>query len=172
VRHGQRTHNRIVFFRTPGQPGGPWQSGTTGPTGPTGPTGATGPSGPSGPSSGDAGTIVSFTNGVLTIKLTDNSTISGTVTGDTEIECRTAAATPQGNGDDSSGDSSDGPAGPAGPQTASDSRDDNGGGDDDNGEGADQGCGTQALVAGATVHEAELRVGPSGSVFLDVEVDG
>ena len=40
----------------------------------------------------DAGTVVTFANNVLTIKLNDGSTVSGQVSTDTQIVCKTATA--------------------------------------------------------------------------------
>jgi hypothetical protein len=45
------------------------------------------------PASGDAGTITSFTAGVLTIKLADGSSVSGKVTPTTELKCESAVPT-------------------------------------------------------------------------------
>ena len=103
-----------------------------------------------------AGTIQSFSNGVLTIALTDGSTVSGKVTNDTRIECQ-AAETSSGNsgwhshhhgGDNGGGD--------------------NGGnndqGDDDNDHAA-QTCDTSSLTPTTVVQEAELKVSSAGAVW-------
>ena len=57
----------------------------------------------------NAGTIASFTDGVLTIALAKGGTLSGTVSADTEIECDDeATATAAGDdGDDNQGDDND-----------------------------------------------------------------
>ena len=59
--------------------------------------------------SDNAGKVVDFSNGVLTIQLNDGSTVKGAVTNDTEIECTSAQSqsTTQGE-DDGSGDQSSG----------------------------------------------------------------
>ena len=115
------------------------------------------------------GTIVSFTEdsanpgtGVLTIKLADNTTISGKVDSTTEIECRTART-----GDDATrarhdgGDDGDGDhSGPG--------RDGEGDHGDDNG---DQGnCTTADLTPGTAVHEAELKGTGADAVFTEVKL--
>src|SRR3954463_15229019 len=101
-----------------------------------------------------AGTVDSFVEdaanpgtGVLTIKLADNSTISGKVDSTTEIECRTA-------GDDGSRHERDG----ADDGPNHDANDDHG--DDDEGN-----CTTADLTPGAAVHEAELKGTGADAVF-------
>lgn len=108
-----------------------------------------------------AGTIVSFVEdsanpgtGVLTIKLADDSTISGKVDTTTEIECKTAG----GHGDrhDRNG-ADDGPNPDVG---------------DDHGEHGDddQRCTTADLTAGTAVHEAELTGTGADAVFREVKL--
>jgi Bacterial TSP3 repeat len=108
-----------------------------------------------------AGTIVSFVEdsanpgtGVLTIKLADESTISGKVDSTTEIECKTAG----GHGDrhDRNG-ADDGPSHDVG---------------DDHGEHGDddQHCTTADLTAGTAVHEAELTGTGADAVFREVKL--
>src|SRR5947209_4132617 len=70
-RHHHRTHHARVVHKRFGDVNNPTTPTTT-------------------PTSDTAGTIDSFTNGVLTIKLNDGSTVSGKVTSDTEIECEAA----------------------------------------------------------------------------------
>lgn len=142
-------------------------SGTTTTPTPT-PTSAT-------PSDEPAGTVASFTNGVLTIKLTDGSMVSGKVNENTQIECPSVAPTAtmaddhgasqsgDGSGDHGSGDGS----GPSGEQGGRDDGSD-GGNDDGNDEAAQ--CTSAALVSGAVVHEAELSVGSAGAVWEKVEL--
>jgi hypothetical protein len=48
------------------------------------------PTTPGAPPADSVGTVTSFTNGVLMLTLNNGSTVSGTVTGDTEIECEGA----------------------------------------------------------------------------------
>jgi hypothetical protein len=112
------------------------------------------------------GTIVSFVEdsanpgtGALTIKLADDSTISGKVDSTTEIECRTAGAEgdrhDRHGADDSQGDDTSSGQG-------DDQGDDHG---DDNGN-----CTTADLTAGTTVHEAELNGSGDQAVFEKVKL--
>jgi hypothetical protein len=118
-----------------------------------------------------AGTIVSFTGGVLTLKLVDGSTLQGAVTDATEIECE---GDDDGRGDDD--DRGDGERGDDDHGDGDDSDDDERGDDrlaraahDDDDDGSPA-C-TTALVAGARVHEAELT-GPSNAlVFEEIELE-
>jgi hypothetical protein len=118
-----------------------------------------------------AGTIVSFTEdpaapgtGVLTIKLADNSTISGKVDSTTEIECH-----PAGDGNGAGHDKSGADDGPS-----HDSGDDHGGaphnGDGHGGGSDDQHCTTADLTAGTAVHEAELHGTGDQAVFEKVDL--
>jgi hypothetical protein len=118
-----------------------------------------------------SGTIVSFVEdsanpgtGVLTIKLADDSTISGKVDSTTEIECRTAGAEgdrhDRHGADDSQGDDSQGDNTSSG--QADDQGDDHG---DDNGN-----CTTADLTAGTAVHEAELKGSGDQAVFEKVKL--
>jgi hypothetical protein len=107
------------------------------------------------------GTVVSFVEdsanpgtGVLTIKLADNSTISGKVDSSTEIECRTAGA--EGDRHDRHG-ADDGPNHDAGG--------DNGDQGDDHGN-----CTTADLTQGTAVHEAELQGSGDSAVFEEVKL--
>ncbi len=110
-----------------------------------------------------AGTVASFSNGVLTITLTDGSTVSGAVTNDTEIECMAP---------DTSGSS--GSSGTM--QRADDSPGDNGGGDqgsgdDDNGgASSSSSCSTADLTQGTPVAGAELKITSSGNVWDKIEL--
>jgi hypothetical protein len=128
-------------------------------TPPTTPTTTT----PTPPTPENAGTVTSYTGGVLTLTLGDGSTVSGKVTSETRIEC--VKATPTTPPITEPGD--DGPG------------DDNGQGDGQQGEdgGDDDGvpagapeppCDSSALVAGAVVRAAELRIGPGGTEFESV----
>jgi hypothetical protein len=124
-----------------------------------------------------AGTITSFANGTLTLTLTDGSTVSGKVNEGTEIECSAAMAGATGNGgsaDHGDNDNSDdrGHDGQSGRDPATGGRDDGPGHDvgDDNGQDEAQHCTTAALVHGAVVREAELRVGSADAVWEKVEL--
>lgn len=131
------------------------------------------------------GTISSFENEVLTIKLSDGSLVSGKVTEDTRIVC--ISSTPsqpdddEGSGDDQSsegedhhGDEGEGSSRQGegdegqqegeqgGWQSAHDSS------FDGEGDGSTSGCEKSALVAGAAVHEAELRLTSAGATWESV----
>lgn len=134
----------------------------------------------------NAGTVTSYTGGVLTLTLNGGSTVSGKVTEDTRIGCVKATPTTaptgtppadQGQGDDNSqGDDN----GQGDDQSRGDmSQGDHGSGEwqGDHGNGNDdeevQGapeppCDSSALVAGAVVRAAELRIGPGGDEFESV----
>jgi hypothetical protein len=153
----------------------------------------------------DGGTIVSFTadsanpgSGVLTIKLADDSTVTGKVDGTTRIECKTEDEQEDGfddhGGDRNSrlarGGADDGPGHDAGddnPTAGSgsggaddgpghDAGDDNGG--DNSGPGStsehdgdeDNVCTTADLTPGTAVHEAELNGTGADAVFEKVEI--
>jgi hypothetical protein len=113
-----------------------------------------------------AGTVKSFTEGVLTITLADTSTVSGKVTEDTELGCFKPGT--EGSGDD------DNPGDDDHAQIADHHGDGaQGAGDDDQGDddgpsAASTSCTTAALVPGAVVLGAELRIGPSGAVWKHI----
>jgi hypothetical protein len=142
------------------------------------PTSATPPA-PAGSPDDTAGTIASFTGGTLTIKLDDGSTVSGKVSERTEIECSSAmaAAARDGNGDQgddrgNDGQSNSGPGnGRHGDASGRDDNDNDANDDNDNDNDQVEHCTTAALVAGAVVREAELRVSSAGSVWEKVELN-
>jgi hypothetical protein len=129
----------------------------------------------------NAGTVASFANGVLAIKLVDGTTLSGKVTEQTEIECETAGSFESDEQDDGEhGDDDD-----RGDRDDAEDEDDDRGRDDDDdeddgddrarGSGAgddddETACGPEALTAGTVVHEAELNASSDGAVFTDVEL--
>lgn len=127
-------------------------------------------------SNDSAGTIKSFTDGVLEISLADGSTVRGRVTGDTELECmasvredisRDGGGDQGGDRDRGSGDdhrSGDGHRG------GGDQGDDEGRGDDGDEPEDDQACSMADLTPGASVHEAELGVSGAGAVWRTVEL--
>jgi hypothetical protein len=124
------------------------------------------------PTSDSAGTIESFTNGVLIIKLNDNSTVSGKVTNDTEIECEAAdnETTMHADGDGGGGDRSG-----SGDQSGGEnnSGDDDGAGENENeneNENA-QNCST-SLTGGTMVRGAELKISSAGAVWDKVDLIG
>lgn len=169
-------HARVLNFGAPlGSPGTTGSTGTTG----TGPTQLS-PSTPATPSSGEtAGTVASFTGGVLTITLTDGSTVSGKVTEETELHCQPATPPAQGTDPDEQGDESSGGNGEdefsqgGAPGISSHGNDMSGGGGSGGGEDdeqAQQSCTTAALVPGAVVREAELSVGGAGAVWEKIDL--
>ncbi|MGZ4187071.1 MAG: hypothetical protein ACXVUE_19810 [Solirubrobacteraceae bacterium] len=115
---------------------------------------------PTTPSMADnAGTVASFDGTKLTIQLADGSTVSGTVNGDTEIECDAADMSQTNfNRDDEGGDHNGG--------------DDNGdqGDNDNNDDNNMQSCDSSSLTPGTIVHEAELKLSGAGAVWDKVEL--
>jgi hypothetical protein len=115
------------------------------------------------PTADSAGTVASFTNGILTIKLNDSSTVSGAVTNDTEIECEAAESTgtihEDGDGDHGGGGERHGSNG------------DGHGDQNDQGE-QNQNCTTADLMPGAMVRGAELRLSSAGATWEKVELIG
>jgi hypothetical protein len=124
----------------------------------------------------NAGTILSFTDGVLKISVFGQSDpLVGLVNESTEIECEHAMATtsdegPGGSGDDDEGDDDHG----------DDHGDDNQGDDDDQGDDHgdhedddhfdEHACGTDQLTPGMKVKEAELRLVNGQAVFEELEL--
>jgi hypothetical protein len=126
-----------------------------------------------------AGTVESFVEdsanpgtGVLTIKLADNSTVSGKVDSSTEIECRTPRTTDDSTtrqrhgadegpnhdvGDDHGGDRGGDHSGPGR------------GGDDDHGDD-ERNCTTADLTPGTAVHEAEFHGSGPDAVFEEIKL--
>jgi hypothetical protein len=146
---------------------------------PTSPTSGTSSPSPTTPASEDkAGTIASFTGGVLTITLNDGSTVSGKVTERTEIECpappSATAADVSGrdggdNGFDERGDRVGGNEGSVESSSSDDGPGDSSG-HDDNGNDAAEHCTSTALVPGASVKEAFLSVSSDGATWVKVEL--
>ena len=138
---------------------------------------------PTTPSSG-AATVVSFTEGVLTIELmSDKSLIKGKVTDRTELECQPAPGTgqdsdddqQQGGGEDQDQSESGDEAGPSsqtpasgqnGPMAQSSDVGDDQGEDEDEQET----CTMAALKPGAVVLRAELIIGDNGPVWEKIEL--
>jgi hypothetical protein len=134
-------------------------------------------------SADNAGTVQSFSGGVLTIALNDGSTVKGMVTNDTELECTapmqsstTTHEDGDGGGDQSSGDDTHGSGGSdQGDNDQNEAQgEDNNPGDDEQGEDQNEdeatNCSTSSLTPGAVVHEATLRIGGSGAVWQKVEL--
>jgi hypothetical protein len=132
------------------------------------------------PTTGNAGTVTSFTGGVLTIRLTDGSTVSGTVSNDTAIECATSgqdqsgedqgdqgtSGTDQSTGDDDQ--STSGTDQSTGDDDQSTSGSDQSTGDDD--QNSSGSCSSSNLAPGTTIHAAELRISGAGNVWEKVEL--
>jgi hypothetical protein len=131
------------------------------------------------PSSSTAGTVTSFTNGVLTITLSDNSVVSGMVTDRTEIEC-TATQTDDDSGDvqtdgGGSGGGDNNTTGDNGGGSNNNGGQGNQGGQRDQGDQGDQGdgqsaCTTAALTSGTVVQEAELSISSTGKTWGRVDL--
>jgi len=124
------------------------------------------------PATPDAGTVDSFTDGTLTIRLSNGNTVSGAVDEDTVINCIPAqptATTSQDNeGDDDQGD--DPGDDDQGDQPGDDDQGDEPGDDqgeqgDDDGDHGQAACDASDIVPGATVHVAILKLGGDGPEF-------
>jgi hypothetical protein len=107
-----------------------------------------------------AGTVMSFAGGVLTIRLNDGSTVSGSVTGATELKCEAPGQENLPNQDSgTSGDNEGDHSNTSGDQG------------DDNGENeAEQMCTTPALTQGTVVQDADLQISSAGAIWREVEL--
>ena len=109
----------------------------------------------------------------LTIKLSDNSTVSGHVTDATEIECQ--APEPQqtqhmdGDGGSTTGGDDHGDDNAGANQPTGENENENEAQNENENEN-EQTCGTSSLTRGTVVHEAELKVSSAGSVWEKVEL--
>ena len=123
-----------------------------------------------------AGTVTSFTGGVLIVHLFNGDDVKGTVDDQTEIECKTRptgqpTVVPTARKADE---------GPGGDDQGDDDGDHHGGGDDDGDRQHDQqgdddeqaGCDATVLTTGAVVGEAELKTTAAGLVFREIEIVG
>jgi hypothetical protein len=142
---------------------------------------STAPSGPAttAPTTETVGTVTSFTNGVLTITLSDGTMVSGKVTEDTEIQCQPATPPTSGTDDESQGAGGDDQSGsdgehgtPPGPgpieaERHGDSLGSDGGGDGGQGE---ENCTVAALVPKTGVRTAELKLSDEGAVWEKVDL--
>jgi hypothetical protein len=108
------------------------------------------------------GTVASFTDGVLTIKLADGSTLTAKVSDRTRIACESATttATPskaslrrRGGGDDNGGDRDGGSRRHGG-----------------HGHWSGKRCSTTDLTAGTAVNEAEVSGTTTGAVYRKVDL--
>jgi hypothetical protein len=157
ARHAKRHHHTLLRFGK--------LAASTGTSGTTTATPSTGT--PTAPTDETAGTVASFTGGVLTITLKDGSTVSGKVTEKTEIHCTSATPTTGGGDDDEgSGEDSHAPSGETGVRAHDSSfSHDEGGDSGGDGEGATVPCTSADLLPGAVVGEAELSLGGAGAVW-------
>jgi hypothetical protein len=128
---------------------------------------------PTSPSDENAGTVKSFTGGVLTITLADETEVSGKVTEATRVRCE--STTPKASEDDEQGDDNQGDDDGQGddnqgdePGSAVASAASNDSGDDDG--AGNEACTTAALAPGAVVRGAELRLSSAGAVWEEVEL--
>ena len=129
-----------------------------------------------------AGTVKSFTGGVLTITLKDGSTVSATVTEQTEIRCVSATPPPEGSENDEGGEESGGIVPPAPTardasataategEEGKDGQDGSDGEESDHEEGDSTSCTAAALVPETVVREAELSVQGSGATWNQIEL--
>jgi hypothetical protein len=103
------------------------------------------------------GEVKSFENGVLTISLANGGEVTGAVTDDTEVQCDDDPGDDRGEdeGEDHHGDDAV-------------AADDDPGDDDEHEDGED--CGPDALVAGAKVLQAELKIRNGEAVWDEVEL--
>jgi hypothetical protein len=148
---------------------------------------------PVAPASDNAGAVTSFTAGVLTIKLSDGTTVTGKVTAATELKCEPAASVgmariadhgaggdtgsapnPSGDGRGGPGSSDSQSASGATPaaEPAGDSAEDIGEVEDQPAPpvGGVAACETASLIPGAVVRRAELSVTSAGATFAEVEI--
>jgi hypothetical protein len=173
-------HARTVIF-------GPRDTSAPAPTSSTSPPVVAPPMSPE----ETAGTVASFTNGLLTITLSNGSSVSAQVTAATALECRSAPGATSRGEDEGGGDEQHGGPGPSdGQHDEAQGNEDGGhdgessgeehhgeaGGEDghdgagNDGENAQQGCSAGALAPGAVVREAELSVSSAGSIWVKVEL--
>ena len=129
-------------------------------------------SGTTSPSEDNAGTVASFSGGVLTLKLNDGSTVSGKATNDTEMECQSTqkeemARDDGGRGDDNSGD---GDHGDSSGQNQTAGQDQNEANENENENENGQACDSSMLTPGTVVREAELRVSSGGATWKKLEL--
>jgi hypothetical protein len=118
------------------------------------------------------GTVESFDGTTLVISLFGGGTITGAVTDETEVECDSDPGDDRGHdeGDDDQGDDNDDQGDDDGDhgdddrvaRTASDG--------DDDGDHGNEDCGTDALVPGAKVLEAELKISGGEAAWEEVEL--
>ena len=119
----------------------------------------------------NAGKVLTFTGGRLTIELTNGDTVSGLVNGDTEIECEHAKSTATASSRDDDGDENEGDEDHSGPGDGERGDDEDGNNEgDENDEDDEVACSQADLTPNAIVHEAELKATAAGAVFEEVEL--
>ena len=109
------------------------------------------------------GKVASFDGKTLVISLFSGGTISGAVSDETEVECDSDPSDDHGEDNDDQGDDNDDQGEDARAARAADD------GDDDGDHGNEE-CGTEALVPGAKVLEAELKISGGEAVWEEVEL--
>jgi hypothetical protein len=141
-----------------------------------------------GKAAADAGTVKSFQAGVLTIALTDGSTVSGRVNRHTEVECEAmgdhftrddGGPGPSGNGGGDQGDRGDqgddrgdrNDANDANDANANDANDDNGNDANDNDNDNPRACAVALRTPGTHVRDATLILTGTGAVWDHVDLD-
>lgn len=145
------------------------------------------------------GTVVSFSNGLLTIRLANGQTVSGAVTPRTRIQCENENEVEHRNGDDFAVRDGGGDRSGSGSDDGGGDHDNSGPGDggtqttrapapsnsgpvdatmpgqpnqsgDDNNDNQNEQCGTAALAVDAQVRGAEADLTANGLVFEEIEV--
>jgi hypothetical protein len=128
----------------------------------------------------NAGTVASFEDSMLTITLANGGSLTAAVDDGTEIKCDATPGDDRGHdeGDDDGDHHGDGPGDD---DQGDDQGDDDGDGDHgddraladhhgDHGDDDAEDCGTDALVAGTKVLEAELKVRDGDAFWTEVEL--
>jgi hypothetical protein len=112
----------------------------------------------------NAGKVLTFEGGRLTIELAKGGTVSGLVNGNTEIDCEhsesATARSSDDEGDDEQGEDEN--------EQGENEQGDNEG--DENDEDDETACSQTDLVPSAIVHEAELEGTGTNAVFHEVEL--
>jgi hypothetical protein len=122
----------------------------------------------------NAGTVLSFENGVLKISVFGGDPLSGKVTDATEIECEHSRAAKMSHDDDPVGDDESGEDESGEDESGDDhgnheSGDDHGD-DEDEDHFDEKECGTDQLTVGVKVVEAELKLRNGVAVFKKLEL--
>ncbi len=122
-----------------------------------------------------AGKIALFQNGTLTITLPDNSSVSGKVTPDTQIECQAEdTSSTQDSSSTMQRDDHGRNNGDQGNDNGNDQGDDNGNdqgeANDNDDQGQAQNCSTADLQPGTVVREAELKVSGAGATWDKIDL--